>query len=122
MTDEEVSARLRADADERRARSLERVETLDLRATTWPGLPPSRVVNAITFAARRSLHRYAASGAPDLRAELAHRHGIEADRVVVGAGIAQLLRDATAELLAEGDELVTPWPSYGLYPLLARRV
>ena len=43
------------------------------------------------------------------------------DRVVVGAGAAQLLRDVTAALLAEGDELVTPWPSYPLYPLLARR-
>src|SRR4051794_22403049 len=121
MTDEEVSARLRADADERRARSLERVETLDLRATTWPGLPPSRVVNAITFAARRSLHRYAASGAADLRSELAQRHGVDRGRIAVGAGAAQLLRDATAALLGDGDELVTPWPSYPLYPLLARR-
>jgi len=121
LTDEEVSARLRAEAAERRAKALERVEPVDLRATTWPGLPPSGVVNAITFAARRSLHRYAAAGAPDVRTALAHRHGVAADRVVVGAGVAQLLRDATALLLAEGDELVTPWPSYGLYPLLARR-
>ena len=121
LSEEEVNARLRAEADERRARALERVEALDLRATTWPGLPPPAIVNAITFAARRSLNRYATAAAGDLRSRLAARHGVPRDQVVVGAGAAQLLRDVTAALLVEGDELVTPWPSYPLYPLLARR-
>src|SRR4051812_20634156 len=121
MTDAEVSARLRAEAAERRARELQRVEVLDLRATTWPALPPPAVVNAITFAARRSLHRYAGAPAAELASELAQRHGVARERVAVAAGVAQLLRDAIAALVEPGDELVTPWPSYGLYPLLARR-
>jgi histidinol-phosphate aminotransferase len=48
------------------------------------------------------------------------RLGIEPDRVVAGNGAAGLLHAAAAALLGEGDELVTPWPSYPLYPLMAR--
>ena len=45
MTEEEVSADLRAKAHERRQRALARVEPIDLSATTWPEYPPSTVVN-----------------------------------------------------------------------------
>jgi histidinol-phosphate aminotransferase len=121
MTPLEVSEQLRGEAEERRRRALERVDTLDLSRTTWPELPPPSVVNAITFAARVGLHAYADRAAGGVRAELAHRHGVPAERVVVGAGAAQLIGAAVAELLAPGDELVTPWPSYGLYPVVARR-
>ena len=40
MTDEEVNAALRAEADERRRKALARVEPLDLSHTTWPEYPP----------------------------------------------------------------------------------
>jgi histidinol-phosphate aminotransferase len=44
------------------------------------------------------------------------------DRVVVGDGAAQLLSSAAYALMDEAlDELVTPWPSYGLYPVMAHR-
>jgi histidinol-phosphate aminotransferase len=39
----------------------------------------------------------------------------------VGEGAAQLLGAAAQALLEPHDELVTPWPSYGLYPIIARR-
>ena len=55
MTEREVSEELRAVSDERKRRALARVETIDLSATTWPEYPPSTVVNAITYAARRGL-------------------------------------------------------------------
>jgi histidinol-phosphate aminotransferase len=121
MTPLEVSEQLRAQAGERRRRALARVEPLDLSRTTWPELPPPAVVNAITFAARVGLHRYADRHAIALRSELAHRHGVPEGRVVVGDGVAQLLGAAAQALLEPGDELVTPWPSYGLYPVMARR-
>jgi histidinol-phosphate aminotransferase len=38
---------------------------------------------------------------------------------VLGNGAAELLQAAALALLAEGDELVTAWRSYPLYPLLA---
>jgi histidinol-phosphate aminotransferase len=121
MTEEEVSEQLRAEAAERRRRALARVEPIDLSATTWPEYPPPAVVNAITYAARRGLHRYVDPRAGALRSELAHRHGVPAERVVVGGGAAQLLAAAAQALLEPLDELVTPWPSYGLYPAMARR-
>jgi histidinol-phosphate aminotransferase len=121
LTDEEVSEQLRQQAAERKAKALERVEPVDLSRTTWPGLPHPYVVNSITYAARRGLNKYADPHASELRSELAHRHGIETSRVVVGNGAAQLLASAAAALLEPLDELVTAWPSYPLYPLLARR-
>jgi histidinol-phosphate aminotransferase len=121
MTGEEISADLRATAAERRRQALARVEPIDLSATTWHEYPPSTVVNAITYAARRGLHRYRDRHATALRSELAHRHGVAVERVVVGGGAAQLLSAAAHALLEPVDELVTPWPSYGLYPAMARR-
>ena len=121
MTEEEVSADLRAKADERKQQALARVEPLDLSATTWPEYPPSTVVNAITYAARRGLHRYLDRHATALRSELAHYLGVAEERLVVGDGAAQLLGAAAQALLEPLDELVTPWPSYGLYPAIAHR-
>jgi histidinol-phosphate aminotransferase len=120
MSDEEVSAALRAEADERRRKALARVERLDLSVTTWPEYPPHTVVNAITYVARRGLHRYL-DGTAELRAELAARHDLPAERIVVGDGAAQLLSSAAQSLISPGDELITPWPSYPLYPVMARR-
>ena len=117
----EVSERLRAKAAERHARELELVEPADLSRTTWPGLPHPHVVSAITFGARRGLHRYQDAKTGGLRAELALRHHVEPGQVVVGNGAAQLLSSAAAALLEPGDEVVTPWPSYPLYPAMARR-
>ena len=121
LSGEEVSATLRAQAAERHARELELVEPVDLSRTTWPGLPHPHVVSAITFGARRGLHRYQDAKTGGLRAELALRLDIEPGRVVVGNGAAQLLSAAASALLEPGDELVTPWPSYSLYPVMARR-
>jgi histidinol-phosphate aminotransferase len=119
---QERSAELRAEADERRRHALERVEPIDLSVLTWPQLPPPAVVNAVTYAARRGLHRAPDLEASELRSELAHRHGLPATRLVLGNGAAQLMGSAVATLMEPGDELVTPWPSYPLLPLLARRV
>jgi histidinol-phosphate aminotransferase len=121
MTPSEVSEDLRAQADERRRRALARVGAIDLSTTTWPEYPPPTVVNAITYAARRGLHRYLDRHANELRSELAHALDIEPERLVVGDGAAQLLGAAAQALLEPLDELITPWPSYGLYPVTARR-
>ena len=79
------------------------------------------MVNAITYAARRGLHRYLDRHATALRSELAHYLGVPEERLVVGDGAAQLLGAAAQALLEPLDELVTPWPSYGLYPAIAHR-
>ena len=121
LSEEEVNAALREQAAERRTRELARLEPLDLSRTTWPEYPHPAIVNAITFAARRGLHRYRDRASGELRSELAHRHGVEEQRVVVGDGAAQLLSAAATALMEPGDELITPWPSYPLYPVVARQ-
>jgi histidinol-phosphate aminotransferase len=120
LSEQEVNAGLRDEAAQRRAKELARLEPLDLSRTTWPEYPHPAIVNAITFAARRGLHRYLDRSSAELRSELAHRHDVAEGRIVVGDGAAQLLSEAAAALLEPGDELITPWPSYPLYPVAAR--
>jgi len=121
MTDEEISVQLREQAEERRRRALARIEELDLSRTTWHELPHPDVVNAVTFAARGALNVAPDPTAEELRRELGRRNGVEPDRVAVGHGAAQLLSAAAQTLLSPDDELLTPWPSYGLYPVMAQR-
>jgi histidinol-phosphate aminotransferase len=121
MSEEEVNADLREQAAERKRKALTRVDTLDLSQTTWPELPHPRIVNAITYVARRGLYRYPHVSGSELRDALAERHGVEPARLILGNGAAELLSSAARALLAPGEQLLTPWPSYPLYPLMARR-
>ncbi len=120
MSEEEVNQGLRAQAAERRRKALTRVETLDLSLTTWPELPHPRIVGAITFVARRGLHRYPQLSGSDLRRALAERHHVDPDRLILGNGAAELLSAATRALIEPGQKLLTLWPSYPLYPIMAR--
>jgi histidinol-phosphate aminotransferase len=121
MSEEEVNEGLRREAAERKRKALTRVETLDLSQTTWPELPHPRVVNAITYIARRGLHRYPHLRGSDLRDELAERLGVDRARVVLGNGAAELLSSAARALIEPGQRLLTSWPAYPLYPIMARR-
>jgi histidinol-phosphate aminotransferase len=127
MSEEEVNRGLRAQATERKRRALTRVETLDLSQTTWPELAHPHIVAAITFTAQRGMQRYPHTrGGVDtrggeLRGVLAARHGVDPARLIVGNGSAELLSAATRALIAPGQALITPWPSYPLFPIMARR-
>jgi histidinol-phosphate aminotransferase len=121
LTEEEVNEGLREEAAERKRKALTRVATLDLSHTTWPELPHSDVVSAITFVARRGMQRYPHMRGSQLRTALAHRHGVEPARLIIGNGAAELLSAATRALIEPGQELVTSWPSYPLFPIMARR-
>jgi histidinol-phosphate aminotransferase len=121
MSEEEVNSELRERAAERKRKALARVETLDLSQTTWHELPHPRVVNAITFFARRGLQRYPHLSGSNLRNALAERHGVSSDRLILGNGAAELLSAATRALIEPSQQLLTLWPSYPLYPLMARR-
>jgi histidinol-phosphate aminotransferase len=121
MTEEEVNSIKREEAAERKRKALARQEPLDLSQTTWPSPPHPYVVNAVTYLARRGMQRYPIAGSNELRAEIAHRHGLDPSRVAVGHGAAQLLGAATQALVEPMQELITPWPSYPLFPTMARR-
>jgi histidinol-phosphate aminotransferase len=94
---------------------------VDLSGTEWPDFPNSEVVNASIAMARGRVNGYPDRHAAQVRKALAERHGVEPEQIAVGNGAAELLQAAALALLAEGEELVTPWPSYPLYPLMAAR-
>jgi histidinol-phosphate aminotransferase len=121
MSDEEITEQLKERSAEERRKALARVETLDLSQTTWHELPHPDVVAAITYVARGTLNLAADPTAEELRRELGRRNGIEPSRIAIGNGSAQLLASATRALLQPGHELLIPWPSYSLYPLMAQR-
>lgn len=121
LSEEEVNAELREEAAERRRKALTTVQTLDLSQTTWPDLPHSEIVSAITFVARRGMQRYPHTRGSQLRTELAERHGVAPGRLIVGNGSAELLSSATRALIEPGQVLLTTWPSYPLFPIMARR-
>jgi histidinol-phosphate aminotransferase len=118
--DEELLNRERR---ERRARerrlALERVPDLDISGTEWPELPHSEIVNAAIARARGRVNGYPDRHASGVRRLLADRHSIAPEKLVLGNGAAELLQAAAMALLAQGDELLMPWPSYPLYPLMA---
>lgn len=120
LSEEEVNSDLRKRARKRRATELARIEPIDCSRTTWHEYPPSEIVDAITYNARRGLQRYAEGREAELRDLLAQRHGVSSARIAIGEGASGILQRASHELLAPGDELVIPWPCYPLYPLLAR--
>lgn len=119
LTEEEINSGLRQEAAEKRALELMRVETLDLSQTTWPDPPHADVVSAVTFVARRGMHRYPRES--ELASELAHRLGVPAERIAIGNGASELLQAATCALIRPGQALLTPWPSHPLFPTIARR-
>jgi histidinol-phosphate aminotransferase len=118
---EEINRGLRERRARERALALEQIPVVDLSSTEWPDLPDSEVANAAIYAARGAINGYPDRFAGPVRAMLSERHGVAPEQVVVGNGAGELLQTAAHVLLSAGDELVTPWPSYPLYPLMAQR-
>ncbi|MEX0993444.1 MAG: aminotransferase class I/II-fold pyridoxal phosphate-dependent enzyme [Solirubrobacterales bacterium] len=121
MSESEVNERLRDRRAEEKALALVQVPVLDLSGTEWTDLPDAEVVGASVFQARGRLNSYPDREATDIRRMLAERHYIKAAQIVFGNGSAELLQTAAYLLLGEGDELVTPWPSYSLYASITAR-
>jgi histidinol-phosphate aminotransferase len=120
IDEEVINRRLRERRAQERALALERVPTIDLSSSEWPDFPNSEIVNASIAAARGRVNGYPDRHATAVRELLAARHGVQEEQIVVGNGAAELLTAATMVLLERG-ELVSPWPSYPLYPLMAQR-
>ncbi|HEY6779313.1 MAG TPA: aminotransferase class I/II-fold pyridoxal phosphate-dependent enzyme [Thermoleophilaceae bacterium] len=118
---EELNVERRARRAREKKLALERVPDLDLSGTEWPDMPQAEVVNAAIARARGRVNGYPDRHASGIRRTLAERHDVEPEPFALGNGAAELLQAAALSLLSKGDELVMPWPSYPLYPLLAAR-
>jgi histidinol-phosphate/aromatic aminotransferase/cobyric acid decarboxylase-like protein len=123
LSAEEVSRGYRERSAEARSRALSIVPPLDLTSTAWHEPPHAEIVNAATFALRRAVNAYPDPAAPAARAALAGRHGLDADRLVLGHGAGELLAAALAAACAQGGagQVLLPWPTWPPLPGLARR-
>ncbi|MGI8414299.1 MAG: pyridoxal phosphate-dependent aminotransferase [Solirubrobacteraceae bacterium] len=120
LSPEEDSQRLRIRRSEERSQELARVPDLDMAGSAWHEPPDPEIINAATFALRRSINRYPAVGATAAVEAVARRHGVPVERVALGHGAGQLLQ-ATLRELAAGGEAILPWPSWSPLPALAGR-
>ncbi|MDQ3936071.1 MAG: histidinol-phosphate aminotransferase family protein [Actinomycetota bacterium] len=118
---EEINQQLRARRAREKMLALQEVPTLDLSSTEWPDFPNSEIMNAAIYAARGRVNGYPDRHSTQIRRELARKHDVEPEQIVMGNGSAELIQAAALVLVNRGDELVTPWPSYPLYPLMAQR-
>ncbi len=82
----------------------------------YPPLPA--VVEAIS-ATLGNLNRYPDPTSAALRARLADRYGVPAERIAVGNGSCDILLAAGVALLEPGAEVIYAWPSFSVYPHLA---
>jgi len=121
VPEEELNRARRTRRARERALALDHLPDLDLSSTEWPDLPDSEVVNASIFTARGRVNGYPDRHAEGVRRALAELHEVGPERIVLGNGAAELLQAAALSLMGDGDELLTPWPSYPLYPLMAAR-
>jgi histidinol-phosphate aminotransferase len=121
MEESEYNRILRERRAREKALALEEVPRLDLSGTEWPEYPSAEVVQASVYTARGRINGYPDGHATRLRRALAERHAIKSDQIVVGNGATELLQTASYLLLSQGDELITAWPSYSLFPVIALR-
>ena len=116
-------AALNLERRERRRRekqaALSRVDDIDLSGTEWPDLPHSEIVNAAIARARGRVNGYPDRHASGIRRLLAERLDLSPDQIALGNGASDLLHSAALSILSPDTELLMPWPSYPLYPLLA---
>ncbi len=70
-------------------------------------------------AAAGSLNRYPDAGGLKLREELARRHQLPIEQVVLGNGADELIRLCAVATLDAGDRAILPWPSFPSYVVSA---
>ncbi len=93
---------------------LDRV--VKLASNEGPFGPFPEAIEAIERALGES-NRYPDGGCYRLREELAARHGVAFGEVIVAAGADAVIGYACQATLDDGDEIVTPWPSFPSYVL-----
>jgi histidinol-phosphate aminotransferase len=81
--------------------------------------PSPRAVEAMASAAA-AIHRYPDGSCQELRRALAERHGIDAERIVCGAGSDELIALLCRAYLGPGDEMLYTEHGFLMYAIAAR--
>ena len=91
---------------------------IKLASNEVPYGPLPGVVEAITEAAAGA-HRYPDMGVVKLRETLAHRLGVDVERVATGCGSVALAEHLSKAACHDGDEILYAWRSFEAYPIIA---
>jgi histidinol-phosphate aminotransferase len=83
--------------------------------------PSPRAVDALRKAAE-TMHRYPDGGSIDLRAAIAKRFGLDAERIVCGTGSDELITLLCRAYAGPGDEVLYSQYGFVMYPLAALSV
>jgi histidinol-phosphate aminotransferase len=94
-------------------------KTFKLASNESPLGPSPRAIEAYAAAAK-SLHLYPDGGATVLRDAIAEVYGLNADRIVCGAGSDELLHLLAIAYCGEGDEVLFSEHGFLVYPIAAR--
>jgi histidinol-phosphate aminotransferase len=94
-------------------------EDIALLASNESPDPPLPEVVAAAQAVLSGVNRYPDPTSARLRARLADRYGVPAQRIAIGHGSCDILLAAGQALLEPGAEIVYAWPSFSVYPHLA---
>jgi histidinol-phosphate aminotransferase len=94
-------------------------EDIALLASNESPDPPLPEVVAAAHAVLAGVNRYPDPTSSRLRARLAGRYGVPAQRIAIGNGSCDILLAAGQALLEPGAEVVYAWPSFSVYPHLA---
>lgn len=100
-------------------RELGLTELYRMGANENPLGPSPRALVALQAAAAE-LNRYPDANNVELRTRLSERLDFPLDHIVVEAGISGLLRVAAEAFINEGDRVVFPWPTFGVYPMFIK--
>jgi len=82
-------------------------------------LGPSQKAIAAYHSVSGDLYRYPDGSSARLRAALASRHGLDADRIVCGAGSDELLYNLARAYAGPGDEVLYSEHGFNIYPIAA---
>jgi histidinol-phosphate aminotransferase len=94
-------------------------DSVKLASNESPLGPSRRAVEAI-FAEAEGLNRYPDGSCHYLREALAEALGVGGDSLVFGTGSDEILELVAKAFLGPGDEAAFPWPSFAMYPIVAR--
>jgi histidinol-phosphate aminotransferase len=83
-------------------------------------LGPSPRALAAARAALSGVHRYPDGGSFRLRRRLATHLDVEPEQIVLGTGADEILELLVKAFVRPGDEVLHPWPSFAMYPIVAQ--
>ena len=91
-------------------------DAIKLASNENPYAPIPQVVDAIAAAAVE-VNRYSDHRAGELRSAIADWHGVSDDNITVGCGSVGLIQQLFLTYVDPGDDVVTPWRSFEVYPI-----